>query len=160
MEKRSYVSVCVALVALVTFLGCGMFTSFGKGKKAFTAGNYEEAEKEFKKAIDEGSDAYKSHVYLGRIYALRKDYSKGIAECKKAFDMTPKAPEAYMFLIVIYQLNGQPGQAERLWDDASNLPGIGKGFALHGIMPPPGGGELRPEVIVRYIEILKGTASQ
>ena len=160
MRRKNYVWIGVALAVVVTSWGCGMSTPFGKGKKAFEQGNYEEAAGKFGKAIDADSNLYYSHLYLGRIYAIQKDYGKGINECKKAFDMAPKSPDAYTFLIVIYQLNGQPREAERLWDKASNLPGLGKGFALKSIMPSPTERELRPGVAAYYVDILKGTVSR
>ena len=142
---------------LLSVSGCTGFSSYGKGVKLFKNGSYAEATKEFQKAIDKGSNLYLSHLYLGRIYGVQKDYKKAIEECRKALDMSPKSPQAYVPLIVLYQLNNQPGEAERLWDKASNLPGLGKGFALKEVMPSPTGRELKPGEISYYHEILKGT---
>lgn len=160
--RRKYYVWLAAISILVSLWGCGMFTPFGKGKKAFRQGNYGEAVEEFKKAIiiEEGSDAYQSHVYLGRIYAIRKDYTKAITECKKAFDMYPGSPDACVFLIIIYQLDGQMGKAEKMWDKVSGLPGQGKGFVLAQILPPPRRGPLRPHKVASYVDMLKGKPSK
>ena len=157
---KYYVSMGIALVVLVTSWGCGMSTPFGKGKKAFQQGKYEEASKEFEKAVAAGSDLYHSHLYLGRIHAIQKDCGKGVDECKKALDIAPKLHDAYTFLIVIYQLNNQPREAERLWDKATNLPAGAKAFGAKRIMPSPTRKGLRPETAAYYMDILKGTVSK
>ena len=136
--------------------GCTAFSPYGKGVKLFKSGSYAEATKEFQKAIDTDSNAYFSHIYLGRIYGIQKDYEKAMKECKKAMGMAPKSPQAYVFLIVLYQLNNQPGEAEQLWDKASNLPTFGKGFVLKEIMPSPRREKIKPGKVSYYHEILRG----
>ena len=156
MKIKGYVLIILGGL-LLSVSGCTGSSPYGKGVKLFKNGDYEQATKEFQKAIDEGSNLYLSHIYLGRIYGVQKDYEKAIGECRKALDMSPKSPQAYIPLIVLYQLNNQMGEAERLWDKASNLPGLGKGFALKEVMPSPTGGNLKPGEISYYQEILKGT---
>ena len=163
--QRRKLPVTVFVVVLIIAIS-GFFvwryltTPHRRGVRLFEKRSYVGAAEEFQKAINAGSNVCDSHIYLGRIYAIQKDYERAIGECKKALDIVPKSRDAHKFLIVIYQLNNQPGEAERLWDKASNLPGLDRGFALAKIMPSPSGGKLRPEVIAAYNDILKGTNGQ
>jgi len=157
-RKLPVTTLVILLIAGISvFVAWRYFNApYRRGVRLFEKGSYSEAAGEFKKGMGSGSNVGRCHIYLGRIYAVQKDYKKAISECKSALEVAPKSRDAHFYLIIIYQLDNQMAEAERTWDKASNLPGTDRGFTLSRIMPPPSGSALTPEAIAVYNDILKG----
>jgi tetratricopeptide (TPR) repeat protein len=80
-------------------------------KKAFNAGETDEAEKEFKEIIDENKDDYIAHFFLALIYARKEKIDDAIAEYKEVLRIVPGHAFARLSLAAIYEQTGREEEA-------------------------------------------------
>jgi len=150
------------LIVFLFFSGCAQLSSpYSKGEKLFKQEKFEEAKAEFEKAIEQGENVYLAKVYLGRIYAIQGDIKKSIQILKEAKNSSPKSPDAYYFLGIVYQFETRYREAEACLDKVANMPGFGKAFAIAPVQIPYGpdaGQPLSKGKKQFFIEVLKGKA--
>jgi tetratricopeptide (TPR) repeat protein len=69
---------------------------------------YDEAEKEFVRALSLGGDSLSlPHYYLGGIYWQKRDYKRAADELEKYLKLSPKAPDAERTRAAIKELRGK-----------------------------------------------------
>ncbi|GEM_PF-3357468 len=155
------------VVTLVVLVSAGVLIykvatggPYNTAKQNFAKEEYKLAALNFQKAIDQGEHVHESLVYLARIDGIKDDYEQGIARCNEAIEIAPNASQAYYFKAILLQLDGRMGQATSVLDELSNMPQIGKGFAIAKISNPrPGTHEaLRPHERELREKLLKGQA--
>lgn len=75
---------------------------FEKGKAAFHADSFEEANNYFSQILNLESNSYNNCLYKALVFEINFDYDRAITECTSAMDFDPKAKEIYFIRGSIY----------------------------------------------------------
>ncbi len=75
-------------------------------EKAFQQGNYNEAAKNYQKAVEEEPNFYKASLYLGDSYYFIKNYNEAISKFKEAKEKFPYKLEPRKYLLDAYAKEG------------------------------------------------------
>jgi len=99
------------LIAVSTLYGCSDFKGdqaaiFRAGIKSYNEGNYDEAVKSFKNAIDFEYKFVESYYYLGNAYVEKNQLDEAIVSYEKSIGLKRKYSKAYYGLARAYSLKG------------------------------------------------------
>ncbi|HMA77339.1 MAG TPA: tetratricopeptide repeat protein [Candidatus Krumholzibacteriaceae bacterium] len=86
-------------------------TSFTLGKAYMERGYYSEAQKEFKKSIEEMKDKDRVYVEIGKLHMIKKEYSEALPVFLKALQINDDNAEAYRFCGSIYHIREELDKA-------------------------------------------------
>jgi len=81
------------------------------GMRFFNQGDYRRAISEFQKSVAIDPNFAAAHNYLGKSYAILREYGQAEAAFKKVIELVPKVDEGYMNLGILYELRGEIPQA-------------------------------------------------
>ncbi len=88
---------------------------FELGTSYWGAGKYEEAEEEFRKALEIAPDHVEAHINLGNTYKKLGKTGEAVAEYKAALELSPARREIIMYnLATAYMELGQTEEAENI----------------------------------------------
>ncbi len=99
----------------------GFYDLMPKGKMDEANRKFEQAEKAFHQAVALNRDSIESHRYLGRVYALRKNYSAAAGEFLKTIELDPENIDNYLILSSIYVRMKRYADAEKVLAHAKTL---------------------------------------
>ncbi len=84
-------------------------------------GQYDKAEREYVRALEENPDNYLAHQAMGDIYARKKQYDKAEESFKKVINLEPDHAAAYFNLGSVYALTEKPEKALHEYDRFLNV---------------------------------------
>lgn len=82
---------------------------------------WDEAESEFKKAIEIRPNDKAAHINLGIVYQTQSDWDGAVREFEKAIKIDPRAIEAHYNLGILYTRRGLADRAGREWREVLRL---------------------------------------
>jgi len=103
------------------------YSHFNKGDFLGIIGFYEEAEYEFKKALEIYPSFSQAHNNLGMIYFIKGRYDEAMQEFKEAIRINPRFSQAYYNLGRIYERRGEKRKAMDAWKKALDINPAHKG---------------------------------
>jgi tetratricopeptide (TPR) repeat protein len=94
---------------------------YNRGITLNSVADYEEAVKEFEKAVQVEPGYAKGHVNLGVTYSLLKEEDKAMAAFQKAVEVDPSEPEAWRNLGITYRNLKEYGKAAEAYEKMVEL---------------------------------------
>jgi Tfp pilus assembly protein PilF len=106
--------------------------AFDAGQAHQLAGNLEEAEREYRAAIDIQDEFFEAHVNLGVVLQGRGNASDAATAFLRAIDLNPEMPEIHYALGTVYQDLDRTGEAQACFQCALDMDS-GSVEALNGL---------------------------
>lgn len=110
------------------------------GLESYLQSNFEEAERNYKKALELDPACWQAYASLGGIYGIKGDFNKALEYLKKAAELNQESEEINISLGSIYSKLGDPEQAIRFFSNAVRINpysalaycGLGENYYLLG----------------------------
>ena len=96
------------LLSLLLILAIGCRDShYQKGQIYLREQRLDEAEQEFKRALDKDPSNVQAYIGLGTVHTAKKDYEQALVELQKAIESDPNVVGAYNQIAKVYRIRGQ-----------------------------------------------------
>jgi tetratricopeptide (TPR) repeat protein len=92
----------------------------------YLARRFEEAETQYRAALEINSNFYRLHIFLGRLYATQQQYEKALAHLNRAFDSMDGDAFRSQALGTLGYLHGRLGNREEASKAATELEALGR----------------------------------
>jgi len=92
-----------------------------RGSVLFSLEDYQQSEASFKKALELRPDLVAPYLYLAKLYQIKGNTDKVIAQYKMMLEKRPRFVRAYMELGTIYEAEGRKADASAMYEKALEL---------------------------------------
>jgi len=91
------------------------------GFSTLYSGDYDQALKKLQAALQMNPKFMLAHIWMGRVYQVKKMYPEAIAEYKKTLELTMNWPVAWSVLGNVYGVSGDKASAKKILDTLAEL---------------------------------------
>ena len=111
----------VLLVSLALLFAAGCLGPYEKGSKLYDAGEFQDAEEQVRRGLDESPDDAKLNLLMAKIYVQKEDYRKAESYAQTAFEHDLTRAEGGRLLGKIHWELGRSLEAVEVWRETRKL---------------------------------------